>query len=125
MRIVITGIGVISSLGCSVDSFWANLVAGKSGAAAITAFDPAGYGSRIACEALDFAPEAYLDKKRAKRMARFSQMASAAALMAVKDSGADLSVYDTARVGCVIGSAAGDYEHLSAQYATHAGKGVK
>ncbi len=123
MRIVVTGIGVISSLGCSVETFWANLVAGKSGAARISAFDPTGYGSAIACEALDFAPELYLDKKRAKRMARFSQMASAAAVLAVKDSGVDLSLLDTERVGCVIGSAAGDYEHLSAQFATHAEKG--
>ena len=123
MRIVVTGIGVISSLGCSAESFWANLVAGKSGASAIEAFDASGYGSRIACEVRGFSPEEYLDKKRAKRMARFSQMASAAALMAVKDSGVDLGNYDSARVGCVIGSAAGDYEHLSAQFKTHAEKG--
>ena len=71
MKIVVTGIGVVSSLGCSVDSFWANLVAGKSGAATIAAFDATGYGSRIACEVRDFDPETYLDKKRAKRMARF------------------------------------------------------
>ncbi|MGA2546711.1 MAG: beta-ketoacyl-ACP synthase II [Rectinemataceae bacterium] len=123
MRIVVTGIGVISSLGCSVDAFWTNIVAGKSGAATITAFDAAGYGSAIACEALDFDPEAHLDKKRIKRMARFSQMASAASLMAVEDAGVELSSFDTARVGCVIGSAAGDYDHLSAAFASHAEKG--
>ncbi len=123
MRIVVTGIGVISSLGSSLDSFWANLVAGKSGAARISAFDASGYGSAIACEALDFDPEAHLDKKRIKRMARFSQMASAASLMAVKDSGVDLPSYDTSRVGCVIGSAAGDYDHLSVAFTSHAGKG--
>ena len=123
MRIVITGIGVISSLGCSVDSFWANLVAGKSGAGTISAFDASGYGSAIACEARGFVPEDYLDRKRAKRMARFSQMASAAAVLAVKDSGVELSAFDTERIGCVIGSAAGDYEHLSTQFATHAAKG--
>ncbi len=123
MRIVVTGIGVISSLGSSLDSFWANLVAGKSGAARISAFDASGYGSAIACEALDFDPEAHLDKKRIKRMARFSQMASAASLMAVKDSGVDLTSYDTSRVGCVIGSAAGDYDHLSVAFTSHAGKG--
>jgi 3-oxoacyl-[acyl-carrier-protein] synthase II len=123
MRIVVTGIGVVTSLGCSVDAFWDNLVAGKSGAAAITAFDPAGYGSTIACEAKDFDPEACLDKKRVKRMARFSQMASSSAIMAVKDSGIDLGSFDPARVGCVIGSAAGDYEHLTAQFATLTEKG--
>jgi 3-oxoacyl-[acyl-carrier-protein] synthase II len=123
MRIAITGIGVVSSLGCSVDEFWANLTAGKSGAAEITAFDPAGYGSRIACEARGFAPEELLDRKRVKRMARFSQMASAAALMAAKDSGLDLGSFAPERVGCFIGSAAGDYDQLSASFANHAAKG--
>ncbi len=123
MRIVVTGIGVISSLGCSVESFWEGLVAGRSGAATIQAFDPSGYGSRVACEARLFVPEDYLDRKKAKRMARFSQMASAAALLAVKDSGVELSGYESERVGCVIGSAAGDYEHLSAQFKTHNDKG--
>ncbi len=123
MRIAITGIGVISSLGCSVDTFWTNLVAGKSGAATIAAFDAGAYGSRIACEAWGFLPEEHLDRKRVKRMARFSQMAAAAALMSVKDSGLDLSGFDSERVGCVIGSAAGDYENLASQYDTHSQKG--
>jgi 3-oxoacyl-[acyl-carrier-protein] synthase II len=123
MRIAVTGIGVVSSLGCGVDSFWSGLVAGRSGAATIAAFDAAGYGSRIACELRQFVPEDYIDKKRAKRMARFSQMAAAASVMAVKDSGADLQSYAPERVGCFIGSAAGDYEHLQAQFETHAAKG--
>jgi 3-oxoacyl-[acyl-carrier-protein] synthase II len=123
MRIVVTGIGVVSSLGCSLDGFWGNIVSGKSGAATIAAFDPTGYGSTIACEARDFDPEAELDRKRAKRMARFSQMAASAALMSVRDSGIDLDAYGRENVGCVIGSAAGDYEVLSAQYAVHAAKG--
>ena len=123
MRIVVTGIGVVSPLGCSKDAFWGNLVAGRSGAAEISAFDAAGYGSRIACEARDFVPEQRLDRKRVKRMARFSQMASFAALAAVEDSGVELTAYDSARVGCVIGSAAGDFEHLAAQFAVHDAKG--
>jgi 3-oxoacyl-[acyl-carrier-protein] synthase II len=123
MRIVVTGIGVVSSLGCTKDRFWEALVAGRSGAARIQAFDPTGYGSTIACEARDFAPEENLDRKRAKRMARFSQMASAAAVMAVKDSGIDLDRYGREKVGCMIGSAAGDYEVLATQYDSHAAKG--
>ncbi len=123
MRIVVTGIGVISSLGCSKESFWDKLVAGKSGAATISAFDPSGYGSTIACEARDFVPEDHLDRKRAKRMARFSQLATAAALMSVKDSGIELEKYGKEKVGCVIGSAAGDYDVLQTQFATHAAKG--
>ena len=123
MRIVVSGIGVVSALGCAKDAFWTNLVAGRSGAAEIGAFDASGYGSRVACEARDFRPEERLERKRLKRMARFSQMASFAALSAVEDSGVDLSAFDPSRVGCVIGSAAGDYEHLAAQFAVHAAKG--
>jgi 3-oxoacyl-[acyl-carrier-protein] synthase II len=118
MRIAITGIGVISSIGCSKDRFWDNLVAGVSGAGPITAFDPTGFDSRIACEVKDFVPQDHLDKRRARSMARFSQFASAASLQAVKDAGVDLANYDPARVGCVIGAAAGDYEILEAQHAS-------
>jgi 3-oxoacyl-[acyl-carrier-protein] synthase II len=89
----------------------------------ISAFDASGYGSRIACEAKDFRPEERIDRKRVKRMARFSQMASFAAIAAVEDSGVELAAYDSSRVGCVIGSAAGDFEHLSAQFSVHAAKG--
>ena len=123
MRIVVTGIGVVSPLGCTKDAFWTNLVAGKSGAGPIGAFDANGYGSRIACEVRDFVPELRLDRKRVKRMARFSQMASWAALAAVEDSGVELGSFAPERVGCVIGSAAGDYEHLAAQFAVHDAKG--
>jgi 3-oxoacyl-[acyl-carrier-protein] synthase II len=123
MRIVVTGIGVVSPLGCSTAAFWTNLVAGKSAAGSIRAFDSSGYGSRIACEASDFVPENRLDRKRIKRMARFSQMASSAAIAAIEDSGVGLAALDPGRVGCVIGSAAGDYEHLAAQFAVHAAKG--
>jgi 3-oxoacyl-[acyl-carrier-protein] synthase II len=123
MRIVVTGIGVISPLGCTKDKFWGNIVAGKSGAATISAFDPTGYGSTIACEARDFDPEVRLDRKRVKRMARFSQMACAAAIMSVEDSGIDLDAYGRENVGCIVGSAAGDYDALGAQFAAHAAKG--
>ncbi|HAP43530.1 MAG: beta-ketoacyl-[acyl-carrier-protein] synthase II [Spirochaetes bacterium GWD1_61_31] len=123
MRIVVTGIGVISSIGCTAPLFWDNLVAGHSGAAAIGAFDAAGFASRIACEARDFVPEDWLDRKRVRSMARFSQFASSAALQAVKDSGLDLAAGDPSRLGCVIGAAAGDYQLLESQHSTLLAKG--
>jgi 3-oxoacyl-[acyl-carrier-protein] synthase II len=123
MRIAVTGIGIVSAIGCTKEEFWKNLVAGKSGAGPIESFDAHAFGSRIACAARGFVPEDHLDKKRLRKMARFSQMASAAALMAVKDSGVALASYDTSRVGCVIGSAGGDFEHLEAQHATLLSKG--
>jgi 3-oxoacyl-[acyl-carrier-protein] synthase II len=117
MRIVITGIGIISSIGCSQTRFWDNLVAGVSGAGPIAAFDATGFDSRIACEVLDFVPQDHLDKRRARSMARFSQFASAAAQQAVRDAGIDLATHEPERVGCVIGAAAGDYAILEAQHA--------
>ncbi len=96
---------------------------GEVGRRPIGAFDANGYGSRIACEVRDFVPELRLDRKRVKRMARFSQMASWAALAAVEDSGVELGSFAPERVGCVIGSAAGDYEHLAAQFSVHHAKG--
>jgi 3-oxoacyl-[acyl-carrier-protein] synthase II len=122
-RIAVTGIGVVSSIGCSREAFWKNLVAGTSGAGPITLFDAHAFGSRIACEARDFVAEEHLDKKRLRKMARFSQIASAAARMAVKDSGIVLESLDSSRVGCVIGSAGGDYENIESQHATLLAKG--
>ena len=123
MRIAVTGIGVISPIGSTTETFWKSLVAGKSGAGPITSFDAQAFGSRIACEALDFPSEGLMDKKRMRKMARFSQMASTVARMAVQDSGIVLEKLDTSRVGCVIGSAGGDYENLEAQHATLLQKG--
>jgi len=123
MRIAVTGIGVISSISCSTTTFWKNLVAGTSGAGPIASFDAHGFGSRIACEARDFVAEDHLDRKRLRKMARFSQMASAAALMAVKDSGIDLGAFDTSRIGCIIGSAGGDLENIESQHVTLLEKG--
>jgi 3-oxoacyl-[acyl-carrier-protein] synthase II len=122
-RIAVTGLGVISSIGCTREAFWKSLVAGTSGAGPITLFDAHGFGSRIACEARDFVAEDHLDRKRLRKMARFSQMASAAAQMAIKDSGIVLDRLDSSRVGCVIGSAGGDYENIESQHATLLAKG--
>ena len=123
LRIVVTGMGIISSIGCTKDSFWGNLVAGVSGAGLITAFDATGFDSRIACEVRHFVPQDHIDKRRARSMARFSQFASAASQQAVKDAGIDLAVYDPERIGCVIGAAAGDYEILESQHANLLAKG--
>jgi 3-oxoacyl-[acyl-carrier-protein] synthase II len=123
MRVVVTGLGVISPIGCTHEVFWKNLVAGSSGAGPIGAFDASGFASRIACEVKDFAPEGYIDKKRIKRMARYSQMASVAARMALEDSGVELDQLDSARVGCTIASAAGDFATVESQHSTLLGKG--
>jgi len=114
--VVITGIGVFTSIGCSRDDFWNSLVAGKSGIKRIQAFDPEGHKSQIGSEILSYNPEDYFDRKESRKMARVSQLASSAAIEAIKDAGLNLDTEDRSRVGCVIGSAAGDMTNLEDQH---------
>ncbi len=121
--IVVTGMGAITPIGKNKDDFWTNLIAGVSGAGQIQAFDAEGFKSSIACEIKDFNASNYSDKKNARKMTRFSQLAVCAAVEAHKDSGIDLSTIDPVRVGCVMGSAAGDYELLEKQFSMLAERG--
>ena len=114
--VVVTGIGVFTSIGCKRDDFWNSLITGSSGIKRIQAFDPQGHKSQIASEVLSFKPEEYFDRKESRKMARVSQLASGAAIEAVKDAGLDLNNEDRSRIGCVIGSAAGDTTHLEEQH---------
>ena len=86
-RVVITGVGMVTPLGNDVGTTWENLVAGESGAGPITQFDATGYSVRFACELKDFEPTTWIERKQARRMDRFSQMALSAARMAEEDSG--------------------------------------
>jgi 3-oxoacyl-[acyl-carrier-protein] synthase II len=110
--IVVTGIGVLTSIGSTRGDFWKSLIEGKSGIKRIQAFDPEGHKSQVASEVLTYKPEDYFDRKESRKMARVSQFAASAAIEAVKDAGLDLEKEDRTRIGCVIGSAAGDYTYL-------------
>jgi 3-oxoacyl-[acyl-carrier-protein] synthase II len=106
--VVVTGIGVFTSIGCNRADFWNSLITGKSGIKKIQSFDPAGHKSQIGSEVLEYKPENYFDRKESRKMARVSQLATSAAIEAVKDAGLDLNNEDRTRIGSVIGSAAGD-----------------
>jgi len=114
--VVVTGIGIFSSIGCNREDFWNALIAGKSGIKRIQAFNPDGHKSQIGSEVLSYNPEDYFDRKESRKMARVSQLASSAAIEAIKDAGLDLNNEDRDRIGCVIGSAAGDITHLEDQH---------
>jgi 3-oxoacyl-[acyl-carrier-protein] synthase II len=114
--VVVTGIGIFTSVGCNRIDFWNSMITGKSGIKRIQAFDPSGHKTQIGSEILNYKPEDYFDRKEARKMARVSQLASSAAVDAVKDAGLDLNNEDRLRIGCVIGSAAGDYTNLEEQY---------
>lgn len=106
-RIVITGLGCLSPLGNDVPSSWKAAVAGVSGAARITHFDPTGFKSQIACEVKGFDPAPTFGVKEARRMDRFTQMAVAAAQEAVRDSGLSITDENRLRIGAVVGSGIG------------------
>jgi 3-oxoacyl-[acyl-carrier-protein] synthase II len=122
-RVLITGTGVISPLGKDTESFWAALLAGRSGAAPITRFDATGFDTRFACEVKDFSTEAVLDRKEAKRMDRFVQFAVMATHEAIRTAGLDLGRTDPARVGVVIGSGIGGMETFENQHTSLIQKG--
>lgn len=117
-RIVITGIGVLSPIGLSKESFWDSLVQGKGGAAPITYFDTEGFVTTFACELKGFSAENYIDRKSADRMDPFCQYAVIAADQALKDSGLDLQSIDPLRIGVVHGSGIGGVTVYDQQFRT-------
>src|SRR4030042_4681624 len=101
-KIAVTGMGVITSIGLTLEEFWNGLINGKSGIDRITAFDVTNFPVKVASEVRDFNPTEYMDIKTADRSARFSQFAIAASRMAVESSGLDFSKIDCERAGVCI-----------------------
>lgn len=124
-RVVVTGIGVITPIGIGKDVFWEGLKAGRSGVDQITQFDTTDFPTRIAAEVKDFNPEDYLDRKEARRMARFIQFAVACAGLSLKDSGLDLGKVDLNRVGVSVGSGIGGVKTMEDQARVLIEKGPK
>ena len=106
-RVVVTGLGAISSLGQDVDTFWKNILAGQCGIDRITLFDPQAMACQIGAEVRDWQPEKHMDPKEARRNDRYTQFGFIAAKHAVKDSGIDMTKEDGDRVGVIIGSGIG------------------
>ena len=106
-RVVVTGLGAITPLGNTVQDYWNNLVAGKSGAAMITRFDSSKFKTQFACEVKGFNPEDYFDKKEARKLDPYSHYGIAAADQAVRDAGLDGESIDKTRIGVIWGSGIG------------------
>jgi 3-oxoacyl-[acyl-carrier-protein] synthase II len=115
--------GVISPLGNDTETFWNQLIAGKSGAGPITRFDVTNYDVRFACEVKDFTTEGVLERKEAKRMDRFTQYAVVAAHEAIRNAGLKLEEIDRNRVGVVLGSGIGGMETFEDQHSALVAKG--
>ena len=106
-RVVVTGLGVISPIGNSVEEFWKSLIEGKNGIGMITKFDTSTFDTKIAAEVKNFDPSLWLDKKSVKRLDPYAQYAIVAATMAFNDSKLDLDKIDKEKFGVIFGSGIG------------------
>ena len=124
-RLVITGLGAVTSIGLDVQSTWEGLLAGKNGVGPITRFDASSYDVRIAAEVKDFDIELYMDKREARRLDMFVQYAIAAAQQAVDQSGLDFSQLPPDRTGVIVGSGVGGTYTWEDQHAILLEKGPR
>ena len=122
-RVVVTGMGAITPIGNSVESFWEGVKQEKIGFAPITRFDTTEYKCKLAAEVKDFHAEDHMDKKSARRMELFCQYAVAASGEAIKDAGIRMEQEDPYRVGCAIGSGVGSLQALEKEHARLLEKG--
>ena len=115
-RVVVTGLGCVTTLGASANTLFDALCAGKSGISEIERFDTSAYPVHFAGEIKDFDVTKYMGKREGRRLDRFAQFAVAAAIEAVKDSGLDLSNEDPYRVGVIVGTGIGGISEIEEQH---------
>lgn len=119
-RIVVTGIGALTPIGNNLDDYWNNLLAGVSGAGPITQFDASKFRTRFACEIKNFDPTQYLDKKEARKLDRFAQLALVVSDQAMADAGLNKENINPDRVGVVFASGIGGlitFQHEVTEFA--------
>ncbi len=114
-RAVITGMGVVSPVGSNLETFWNSLITGQSGIDFVTRFDVGDMPTKVAGEIKDFEPTDWLDRKESRHMDRFTQLAMAAAKMAVQDSGLNLDQVNKERASCIVGTGVGGVTTLEQQ----------
>ena len=124
-RVVITGTGLVTAVGKDVQSSWTSLLEGRSGIETISGFDPADYPVKFAGEVKDFDPSEYIDRKETKRTDRYAQLAIAAAVQAMRESGLeeDDSSLDPDMFGVIVGSGIGGIGTFEEQHARFVDKG--
>lgn len=114
-RVVVTGIGVLTSVGIGIEKYWENLLKGTCGVSRVTRFDPTDYSCQVASEVNDFDPALYMDAKEVKRTDRYTHFAVAASKLAVADASLDSTKVDSSRFGVIIGSGIGGMETIEQQ----------
>lgn len=127
-RVVVTGLGAVTPLGNSPEETWAAMVEGKSGAAPITQFDASLFKTQFACEVKDLNVNDWIDRKEARKLDRYTQLALIAAMQGVKDCGLDLETANKNRIGVVFGVGIGGiktFEEEVTYYGKHPENGPK
>jgi len=114
-RVVVTGLGVITSLSCQVEDLWKKILAGESGIRLLRAFDATDYKVKFAGDIQDFSAEGYIPRRETKRIDLFSQFALVAGIDAVNDSGIDFTKCDPFRSGVILGSGIGGINEVETQ----------
>ena len=127
-RVVVTGLGAVTPVGNTPEETWNNMVNGVSGAAPLTLFDASKFNTQFACEVKNINFNDYIDRKEARKMDRYTQLALVSAIQAVKDSGVDLETLDKTNVGVVFGVGIGGiktFEDEVKYYGVHEADGPK
>ena len=127
-RVVVTGLAAVTPVGNTPEETWANLVAGKSGAAPISLFDASNFKTQFACEVKDLNVTDYIDRKEVRKMDRYCQLAMISAMQGVKDAGLDLEKEDKTRIGVVYGVGIGGIKTFQDEvtyYGQHMADGPK
>lgn len=127
-RVVVTGLGAVTPVGNTPEETWNNMVNGVSGAAPITLFDASKFKTHFACEVKGLNVNDYIDRKEARKMDRYTQLAFISAIQAVNDSGMDLDATDKDRVGVIFGVGIGGiktFEDEVGYYGAHKEDGPK
>jgi 3-oxoacyl-[acyl-carrier-protein] synthase II len=122
-RVVVTGLGAVTSLSQKVEEIWKLICEGKSGVSSISTFDTTGFRVRFGGEIKHWSPDAYISAKDCKRIDRFTQFALVAAIDAVRDSGLDFAREDTFRCGVILGSGIGGLTEIETQHSRLLEKG--
>ena len=127
-RVVVTGLGAVTPVGLNVEETWKNLLAGVSGAAPITNFDCSKFKTQFACEVKGLNVNEWIDRKEARKLDRYTQLAMISAMQAVKDSAMDLETEDKNRIGVIFGVGIGGiktFEDEVSYYALNKENGPK
>lgn len=123
-RVVITGMGAVSSLGCGADALWQSIKQGKSGISRIEKVDVSDLPTQVGAEIKEFDPGRFMEKKEIKRMDRFTQYAIASAQMAVEDAKINFDSLNKERIGVIVGTGIGGIETIESQHSLLLEKGT-